>query len=145
MIGYDLDGVLAKGPPGREKRWGHMTGLERAAARQALVNHYARAESLYNPPEWGFIVITARKATDDVVNATETWLRREFGTRVKETHYLAMSRTVKHVREFKSQVINDYELTDYTEDNTSVLRGLTTPNTRLWHWREGFTEPKLFL
>jgi hypothetical protein len=142
VIGYDIDGVLASKPPLSEKKWGRMNGDERKAYKAQLLVEYANARPLLKPTE-PFIAISARKNDDVIYNITLDWLHQHHGDLVVSMALLPFSRTVENVVAFKSSVIEQYGLTDFTEDNKAILKGLSQLglSTRLWYWVEGMAEP----
>lgn len=136
---YDLDGVLAVQPPLGSKPWRRMSGPEREAHKTWLVNWYRSAPKLYEPPEARFLVITARKNTPEVTEATLGWLKANLPGKEFQLHMLTKSRSIKNVLEFKSGVLKTYRVEDYTEDNRTVVVGLRKILTscRIWHFRGG--------
>lgn len=141
MIGYDIDGVLAVNPPASPTKWGRMNGREREARRIELVEWYRNAEPILTPDE-PFIAISARRDTPDVRLATEAWITAHQPNCVG-VFLLPISRTVENVIAFKSAVIIAQELTDYTEDNRTILRGLhrAAVPARLWYYDRSMTDP----
>ncbi len=122
-VAYDLDGVLAQGPPRARVKWGLMKGPERIARRQALLDWYASALPILLPHD-SFWVITARKDEPDVRAVTERWLADRYGNRVLGLHMLTVSRTLPHVIAFKASVLKTLPAGLFVEDNLQVLRGL---------------------
>ncbi len=124
MIAYDFDGVLATTMKWDFKPWSRMTGVERRARQQVMLNQYANALPLFNPPEERFCVITARKHTADVVAVSDAWLAKNFPGRVITVRYLFLPRTIENVVTFKSHVLKSIEAVEFTEDNRKVLAGV---------------------
>lgn len=136
---YDLDGVLAVQPPPSPKKWGRMKGPERIAYKIWLVDYYRNAPTLFNPPEKEFLVITARKNTPEIREATEAWLKRHLHGKTWELHMLDVSRSIDAVLAFKSKILKDHAILDYTEDNRKVVSGLRAMKIacRIWHFKKG--------
>lgn len=135
---YDCDGVLAVGPPDPPKPWRRMKGPEREAWRVQLEQHYRQAAVLYEPPPTQFfVVITARSLWAHQV--TEAWLVKHYGPRVDELCTLVGARTIERVVEFKAGILRTRGITDYVEDNRTVVRGLrrAVPQCRIWHYKGG--------
>jgi hypothetical protein len=137
-VGYDMDGVLAQGPNPSKKPWRFMSGVERAGYKNDLLYAYEKAHPLLIPKDPSFVVISARKDNADVRSVTDKWLKR-YGERVSGVYLLKVSRSLENVISFKSQIINELGLTDFTEDNPAVVKGLRTfcPKTRIWLYKEG--------
>lgn len=138
IYGYDLDGVLAQGPPESPKPWRKMNGPERSARKLFLLDWYRNAAQLYIPPPGQpFYVITARKDEPAVRKATEDWLRAFFPGRVMKVFMLQESRSIENVVAFKSGVIRDSLITDYHEDNWKVVKALSRAglSARIWHYQ----------
>lgn len=135
---FDLDGVLAEVVDSGlfVKKWRFMTGEERKSRGLALEAFYERAEALYEPKVGAFDVITARKDTVTVRRITEAWLERHFAGRVRSLHMLRGSRTVENVLTFKRGVIQTLGVTEFTEDNPHIVRGLrrSLVGVRVWHF-----------
>lgn len=122
-VAYDLDGVLAQGPPRARVKWGLMKGPERTARRKALLDWYTTAPGILHPSD-SFWVITARKDDPDVRAITERWLFNKFDNRVLGLSMLSVSRTIPHVIAFKASVLKMIDACVFVEDNLTVLRGL---------------------
>lgn len=139
MIGYDLDGVLATNAPVPIKPWRWMSGPERNAHKQGLLKAYSLAGQLYRPREPEFVVITARKDDPNVREVTERWLNGFFPGRVKGLYMLGVSRSLDNVIDFKATRVNALGLTDFTEDNVEVVKGLRKRclKTRVWLYAQG--------
>lgn len=120
-IAYDLDGVLAVGPPPNSKKWGLMKGPERRARLAQLEEHYHRAPVLLEPPG-KFWVVSARKEGARLV--TETWLSEHFGSRCCGLYLLSQARTTERVICFKADALCAIRAEAFTEDNLTVLRGV---------------------
>ena len=140
MIGFDIDGVLAEKPPASEKAWGKMNGEQRKARKEFLLQWYENAGTLYQPTE-PFIAISARKDEPAVVAITEDWLRKHYPL-MQEFVLLPMSRSIENVVRFKSAAIVNYQITEFTEDNKKVLKGIAAHNLdcHLWFWEKGMPE-----
>ena len=117
-----------------------MNGAERRLRREQLEHSYAAAKVLYTPAQEQFYVITARKRAGDLFrrNVTSVWLEEKFPGQVLGVHYLSTGRTLENVVRFKARAIADLAITDFVEDNRSVLSGLRKMqlNARLW-WFDG--------
>lgn len=139
MVGYDLDGVLAKAPPPRPKPWSQMTGNERRLYDRRLLSHYKRAKPLYRPKRKDWVVVTARKALPDIQTTTLSWFRSNgFGRPI--VFFLQGARSINNVVEFKADIIDRLELTDFYEDNLSVVRGLRSKvgdRCQIWLYEDG--------
>lgn len=134
QVAYDLDGVLAEGPPPSEKPWGRMNGTERKTRQDQLLQAYAQAKRLFEPPESRFLVISARKESPQVRVATVAWLDQHFPGRYR-LFLLTKSRTLKNVIAFKAAVLQSELVLEFTEDNRQVLQGIhqASPNKpQLW-------------
>lgn len=136
---YDFDGVLAEAPPPAPKKWGLMKGPERAARKQLLLEHYARARPLLAPETRDFLVITARSLWAQAVS--EEWLRRYYPLRWG-LDMLEEARTIRNVVRFKAASLRDYGATDFAEDNVQIVRALRreVPECRVWLYRAGRLE-----
>jgi hypothetical protein len=138
---YDLDGVLAVGPPVSETKWAKMLGAERRAREAELVRWYRQAPVLFDPPERQFYVITARRDNPLVRGATLTWMERTFAERVLGVHLLNVSRTIDHVVTFKADALAQRGCKEFTEDNATVLKGLAKDarlkGVQLWWYTDG--------
>lgn len=144
VIGFDVDGVLADKPPASKKKWGRMNGLERHQRRDDLLDWYANADVLLRPTE-AFIAISARRNDPSVRSVTEKWLDT-YQPHCVGLFLLPVSRSIKNVVAFKRAVVNAQKLTDFTEDNKAILRGLLgyVPNTRLWYFDKTLETPVAF-
>ena len=140
MIGFDIDGVLAEKPPASDKAWGKMNGAERNARKEFLLQWYENAGTLYQPTE-PFVAISARKNEPAVTGITEDWLRKHYPM-VRDVVLLPISRSIENVVRFKSAAIELYDITEFTEDNKKILKGLAAHNLdcKLWFWEKGMTE-----
>jgi len=136
---YDFDGVLAEGPPPNEVAWGKMNGSMRAERKMSLLDHYASAAPIYDPPEKIFWVISARKEEPEIRAISERWLRIRFGGRAQALFLLKGSRTTENVIRYKSLTIAEEGFTDFTEDNLQVVRGVARilPSCRVWLFKDG--------
>lgn len=140
LYAFDMDGVLAEGPPAREKKWSQMNGPERNHALDQAVVWYRNAGQLFVPEVEGFHVITARKDRPDVRAVTEQWLADRFGARILGVHMLSGSRTIEKVSEFKSETLLKIGATDFHEDNVAVVRAMRKilrGRVRVWLYAEG--------
>ena len=118
MQGYDLDDTLAK------------VEFAQASVR-GLANVFASAKVIYKP-ESPFIVITARPhSTSAMKTATENWLK-DNQPNYKGTYYVSGSEA--EIIQAKIRLIKDKNLTDFTDNNTSILAELKKElnNVRLW-------------
>jgi len=144
MIGYDIDGVLADKPPAPDKPWGKSSGPERTARKQALLAWYHTATPLLQPTQ-PFIAISARKDEPHTRAITEEWIHRQpYGHLCVAVLLLNTSRTIENTANFKTQVINHYGLTAFTEDNKQILKRLNTPATTLYYWDKTLPTPVLY-
>ena len=136
-VAYDLDGVLCETPPLHTKPWRRMNGQERREHTERLRRYYVTAKSLYVPREHGFHVITARSKWAEEI--TRNWLAAHFGDRVLKLHMLEGPRTTERVVAFKATVLLALKVSDYSEDNRDVVRGLrkAVPTCRVWHYKGG--------
>jgi len=139
VAAYDLDGVLAAPVPASffTKPWRHMSGVERSQRANRLLEWYATAPLLHVPTERSFHVITARK--EEVRSVTQRWLEKQFGKRVLSVCMLSVGRTVKNVVEFKAASLRRLGVTDFTEDNRTIVRALRRQDLRcrVWHYVGG--------
>lgn len=136
---YDLDGVLAVQPPLSKIPWRKMKGPERRAQKDWLLKWYASATTIHIPNEREFLVVTARKASEDVRLVTMKWLEEHYFDRKIRLEMLSVSRSIENVVNFKTEVLKTYGVEDYTEDNRKVANALrlTCPETRVWHYKDG--------
>jgi hypothetical protein len=116
-----------------------MDGSARAARRLFLLDWYANAPVLFNPPERDFWVISARKEGPEVRAISWRWLTRSFPDRVVAMFLLQESRTIKNVVAYKARTIAREGFTDFTEDNPEVVRGVAKvlPSCRVWLFKDG--------
>jgi hypothetical protein len=141
MTGYDIDGVLATKPLPSLKKWGKMNGAERRAHKFGLLEQYKAAKPLLIPTE-PFIAISARK-DDPVIRAITTdWLIERYGELILKVFLLPTSRSIENVVNFKNAVIVGHNITNFTEDNKKVLKGLAQAScpAELYFWEEGMTD-----
>jgi len=136
---FDLDGVLAKQPPKNPLPWRKMNGSRRREHLDWLINWYRRAPPLFSPIEQQFAVITARKCTPEVKQATEDWLKKVFPDTDWVLFMLTKPRNIDNVVAFKTDTLRIIGAQDYTEDNRKVVNALrlTCPNVRIWHFKNG--------
>lgn len=123
MQGYDLDDTLAKA----EFQY---------ASTRGLANVYRSAKVLYTP-DAEFVVITARShGTETLKTATRDWLKEHepnWSGRI-----IWCSGTEAEVIKKKAQAINSLGLTDFTDNNTDILKALAPLTTAtLWHINNG--------
>lgn len=130
IAAYDLDGVLASGPPESNKPWRYMNGVERAERKRLVLEAYLNAHQLLDPPERQFHVVTARKDEPAIRKATEDWLFKHFGSRILSISMLKESRSIENVVKFKGSVLTALGATKFTEDNMKVLRGIQKDHQR---------------
>lgn len=131
MQGYDLDDTLA------------ATEFQNAGVR-GLVNVFKSAKVIYKPTE-DFVVVTARPhRTAEQRQATADWLR------TNQPHFKAIyyvNGSEKEVAQGKAQTIRRLRLTDYTDNNDTILGYLAdlVPTVRLWKLsggtRKRFSKP----
>lgn len=116
-----------------------MNGSQRAARRLFLLDWYARAQPLFDPPEKRFCVISARKEDPEVRAVSARWLLKNFRGRAILLHLLKVSRTTENVVRYKAATIAANGYTDFTEDNLQVIRGIKRilPTCRAWWFNEG--------
>lgn len=138
-VGYDFDGVLAVQPPDVWPAWKNMKGEQRAQKKAWLVTWYKDAPQLFWPQEKSFIVVTARKFVPEVEEASRAWLLAKFPDKNIHLCMLKESRSIENVVKFKSGIIEEFGLTDYTEDNRVVVNALrqVCHKTRIWHFKKG--------
>ena len=84
IVSYDIDGVLAEGPPPSEKKWGRMNKYERMERKRFLIDWYKYADPLYEPLDPFFFAVSARKNEYEVYHATKQWLDKYFSQGVAE-------------------------------------------------------------
>lgn len=135
---FDLDGVIAllnfdNNHPTCQKSWSKKNGEERRAYKEYVKSLYKVAKFGLDPrnivdPMKPIIIITARKADEDVMRITMNWLKEQGldkhpgGLRC---HFLDKGRTVKNVIEFKSKWLKEYGIGEFFEDNKKVLQGIS--------------------
>lgn len=119
MQGYDLDDTLA--------------GVDFAEAQtRGLARVFSQAKVLYVPRS-EFTVITARPhGTAELRRATSAWLALNQPNWDKEIHYC--EGTEAQIIAKKAETINRLGLTDFTDNNTDILRALA-PLTTATLWR----------
>jgi hypothetical protein len=141
LIGFDIDGVLAEKPPASDKAWGKMNGIERKARKQFLLDWYRNALPLYPTITEPFIAISARKDEIEIQAITRGWLAEHYPL-VQELVLLPMSRSIENVVRFKSAALVNYQITEFTEDNKKVLKGIAAHglDCQLWFWEKGMPE-----
>jgi hypothetical protein len=141
LIGFDIDGVLAEKPPASEKAWGKMNGAQRKARKEFLLDWYRNAEPLYPAITEPFVAISARKDEVSIRAITVGWLNQHY-PQVQALVLLPMSRSIENVVRFKSAALVNYQITDFTEDNKKVLKGIAGHNLdcQLWFWEKGMPE-----
>ena len=146
IVSYDIDGVLAEGPPPSEKKWGRMNKQERQDRKNYLVWWYANAEPLLSPKEPYFFAVSARKFEPDVYAATKQWLDNHFDNRVVDIFLLDKSRSVANAAAFKVDVLKRNGVQIHYEDNKKVLKlmKLMLPNVEYYFWEKGMADPVLF-
>lgn len=134
-----MDGVLAVGPQQNETPWRHMKGLQRKAHLDSLIEWYANAPRIYAPSEPAFLIVTARKNSAAVREATLNWIHGAFPNQIVTLEMLDKSRSIENVVEFKTAVLRKYQVEDYTEDNRKIVNALrkTVPKCRVWHFKNG--------
>ena len=124
MIGYDLDGVLCKGPfiPGDPYRV--LTEEERNARRDELLNHFRTAPALFIAPEPDFIVITGKPDLPDFREATEMWLENHYQRKVKVFLHSGLDRSKDGIAEHKYKIIVQHGVTEFTDDSPHTVKYL---------------------
>lgn len=143
MISYDVDGVLATGPPPRDKPFMYQNKLERDNYKQIVLKWYESAPPLLTPTE-PFVAITARKDEPIIRSITETWLNKYYKDNLKGLYMLDTSKTYNNVAIFKAKIINNHNISAHVEDNMIILKKLKklVHNTKLYYWESGMTHPK---
>lgn len=141
MIGFDLDGVLAEAPPKPPRPWRYLSGWERREHQRLTLKHYESAKPLLSPLKGKrTIIISARKKTREIEDATWLWLGRTYQRTWFDVHLLEGPRTYETVVEFKAKVIRRIGVTDFIEDNPTVVRELRKKlkrRARVWLYRDG--------
>jgi hypothetical protein len=145
-VSYDIDGVLAEGPPPSEKKWGRMNKQERDERKNKLVYYYRNAKKLLEPKEPFFIAVSARKFEPEVYKATKLWLDENFGKRVVDIFLLDKSRSVANAAAFKVSILKSHGVQIHYEDNKKVLKlmKLMLPDVQYYFWKEGMESPLLY-
>lgn len=109
MIGYDLDDTLAK------------VDYAQAGTR-GLATVFAQADVIHKPTQ-DFIVITARAHSSSATKtATEKWLRENNPDHYKGIYYVSGSED--QIVKGKARIIEDRNLTSFTDNNRAILRQL---------------------
>lgn len=121
-VAFDLDGVIAVAPVPSHVKWKNLDGKHRAKRRARLLRHYRTAKLLFCPKRPHIEIITARKLEFQIVDATRDWLGRNLRRKKFTLHMLDRSRTLRHVSEFKAEIIMEKGIDVFVEDNLSVLR-----------------------
>jgi hypothetical protein len=143
IVSYDIDGVLAEGPPPSDKKWGRMNKYERADRKRFLVKWYRNAAPLLVPKEPYFIAVSARKYEGEVYAATKLWLDHYYPNRVVDIFLLEKSRSVINAANFKAEVMIRENVLIHYEDNKPVLNIMKklAPNVMYYFWKKGMQEP----
>ena len=143
IVSYDIDGVLAEGPPISEKKWGRMNKYERSDRKKFLVDWYRNASPLLIPKDPYFIAVSARKNEGEVYAATKEWLDRYYPNRVVELYLLEISRSVLNAATFKANIMIKENIQVHYEDNKPVLKIMKqlAPNVHYYFWKKGMQEP----
>ena len=146
IVSYDIDGVLAEGPPPSEKKWGRMNKQEREERKRKLVYYYRNARKLLEPEEPFFIAVSARKFEPDVYAATKLWMDEHFGKRVVDIYLLDKSRSVANAAAFKVSILKANGVQIHYEDNKKVLKlmKMMHPDVQYYFWKEGMEKPLLY-
>lgn len=136
--GFDMDGVLAEGPPQGKIPWRHMKGHQRKEHLDQLLYFYLKARPLL-VPRGTFCVISARKSTPEIMKITGDWIQQRYPGQLTGLYLLSESRSLENVIAFKSARIRSLGLTDFTEDNPKIVAGLRKLdlNCRIWLYRNG--------
>ena len=93
-------------------------------------------------PTEPFIVITARKYSTANRNATYAWVEEHYPELCQGIAMMEHGGSTKDVIDYKSSVVNHYQLTDYTDNSRSWLNQMMDlTSARLWHWRKGMDQP----
>ena len=143
IVSYDIDGVLAEGPPLSEKNWGQMNKYERSDRKRFLVNWYRNATPLLVPKDPYFIAVSARKNEGEVYAATKIWLDKHYPKRVIDLYLLTKSRSVLNAATFKADIIIKENVEVHYEDNKQVLKIMKdlAPNVQYYFWCKGMQDP----
>jgi hypothetical protein len=143
IVSYDIDGVLAEGPPPSEKKWGRMNKYERIDRKRFLVNWYKEAKPLLVPVETNFYAVSARKFEADVYATTKEWLEHYYPNRVIGIFLLEGSRSVVNAATFKASVLLEHNVQKHYEDNKKVLKLMKelNPNVEYYFWKDGMNGP----
>lgn len=146
IVSYDIDGVLAEGPPPSEKKWGKMNGAERHERKRFLVEWYRNAAPLLTPTEPYFFAVSARKFEPDVYAATKNWLDQRYSGRVVEIFLMEGSRSVVNAAKFKADILARNGVQIHYEDNKKVLRlmKILNPDVEYYFWEKGMIFPERF-
>ena len=143
IVSYDIDGVLAEGPPPSEKKWGRMNGEERKDRKKFLVEWYRNAKPLLVPKEPFFFAVSARKFEGEVYAATKKWLDHYYPNRVVEIYLMEGSRSVVNAATFKANIMIKENVQIHYEDNKPVLKIMKqlAPDVQYYFWKKGMEEP----
>jgi hypothetical protein len=143
IVSYDIDGVLAEGPPPSEKKWGRMNKYERLDRKRFLVEWYRIAKPLLVPEDHFFFAVSARKNEGEVYAATKKWLDFYYPGRVVDIYLLEGSRSVANAAAFKADVIKRNGVQIHYEDNKKVLKlmKLMVPEVKYFFWEKGMVTP----
>lgn len=120
MIGYDLDGVLCPKPPKRNKPYNHQTSSERQAYKE-LRRGLCQTDPLILTPAGDYYIITARPKW--LIKETEEWIER-VGLRPKGICFIDKARTRKNMIEFKVQIIRQFNIQKFYEDDPKIVRAI---------------------
>lgn len=144
IVSYDIDGVLAEGPPISEKKWGQMNKYERSDKKRLLLDWYRKAKPLLVPKDPYFFAVSARKNEGEVYAATKAWLDFYYPKRVIEIYLLEFkSRSVINAATFKANIMIKENVQVHYEDNKQVLKIMKelAPNVQYYFWKQGMQDP----
>jgi hypothetical protein len=127
-IAFDLDGVICEKPIDFGVSFFKMTGQQRKNRDEYLLKHYTIANPLFIPLEKEFIIITARKEKLQTVNATEYWCDKYLLGKKFKIFFLQKARCIKNVAEFKNKIIEQNNISEFSEDNMKVLKAIKKIN-----------------
>lgn len=117
MYGFDIDDTLASTP------W---------KTSKSQVDAVLGAKVIYFP-NMPFVAITARGNDSKVQAATRTWLKQHFP---KSVGVEFTGGSDKQVIEGKARAIQAHNVTDYVDNNITLLHGLQQllPNVKFYHF-----------
>ena len=118
MQGFDLDDTLA-----------HVN-YQSIFGSTSLIDALNNAKVIYTPKS-EFVIITARKGSEEVHKTTTQWVNKTFPN-CKRVYFVS-GNTEKVIQE-KARLIKELNLTDFTDNNREILAGIKKLETGATLW-----------